>query len=90
MCRSGCPTQNHDSYAACCRNSGIRVAYCNSTNGWDASRQKTFDNENAAYRAAVDEGIQPNAPTFTEIDKARRKADKTGGVSSVSALGDLL
>lgn len=74
-CRTGCPTQDHGSYAACLRGSGIRVAYANSTNGWDYTRQKRFDRENAAYRQAVADGLQPTGFTEREIGEAYQHAE---------------
>jgi hypothetical protein len=37
-CTSSCQTQDCASYAACIRNKGVRVAYCNSANGSDYTR----------------------------------------------------
>jgi hypothetical protein len=75
-CRSGCPTQDHESYADCCRNSGLRVAYTNSANGWDATKQRRWDNELDRYGQLVKSGIQPPGTTHREMDAAERLADK--------------
>jgi len=90
MCRSGCPTKDHRSYADCCRNSGIRVAYCDSTNRQDYSRQKRWDSELAGYRDAVAEGLEPKGTTWKEIDAARKAADATGVASGVPDVGHVL
>lgn len=77
-CRTGCPTQDHASWAACARDSGIRVANCNSAAGWDTTRQKRWDAENEAYAAARAEGIQPAGTRMADIDKARAISDAQG------------
>lgn len=76
MCRSGCPTQDHDTYGECCRASGIRVAYCATAKGWDFSKQKRWDRELEGYRDAVAEGLNPEGTSWSDIDAARRKADE--------------
>lgn len=77
-CRSGCPTQDHDSYAHCLRSSGLRVAYCDSVNRRDFTRQKRWDAELASYRTAVKSGIQPAGTDRRSIDRANRISDATG------------
>jgi len=77
-CRSGCPTQDHESYIACFRDSGIRVAYANSTNGWDFTKQKRWDQELSDYRTAVKQGIEPDGCDRRSIDKAVKASDAAG------------
>ena len=77
-CRTGCPTQDCDSFAACLRGSGIRVAYANSAGGWDYSTQRRWDSELDNYRSAVAQGIQPDGTTQAKIDSAVAISDKTG------------
>ena len=67
MCRTGCPTQDHVSWAACARDSGIRVAYCDSANGRDLTAQKNWDRELDAYGAARKQGIQPATTRNTTV-----------------------
>jgi hypothetical protein len=74
-CRSGCATQDHRSYAECLRDSVIRVAYTNSANGWDYTKQKKWESELGAYKQARQEGIQPTGTTRREIDRAKRLSD---------------
>ncbi len=76
-CTSGCPTKDHKSYADCLRDKSLRVAYCNSAGGWDATKQKKWDNELAAYRGALAEGLEPAGTTMRDIDRAKRVADIT-------------
>lgn len=76
-CRTGCPTQDHVSYSDCLRNSGVRVAYANSANGWDLTKQKKWDAELNAYRGAKAEGLQPAGTDMRSIDQAKAWSDKT-------------
>lgn len=75
MCTSGCPTQDHESYADCLRSKTPRVAYTNSANGWDASKQKRWDGELQRYRDLTAQGIQPEGTTHREMDYAERAAN---------------
>lgn len=71
-CRTGCPTQNHTSYAACCR--GLQL-----NSGEDRTfKQRAWDAELQAYRNAVSEGIQPDGTSMAKIDAAKKKSDAVG------------
>lgn len=78
MCTSGCITQDCESYAACLRGKGTRVAYCNSAGGQDATAQKKHDKELASYRDARAEGLQPSGTKLHQIENAKRISDATG------------
>lgn len=67
----------YPSYGAYLRSKAIKVAYTNSANGWDATKQRHWDNELQAYRDAVAEGLNPAGTTMREIDQARRISDAT-------------
>lgn len=77
-CRSGCPTQDHKSYAECLRNSSVRVAYCASSKNMDYSAQKRWDNELSRYRELRARGVQPDGSTNFHMDRAERISDATG------------
>jgi hypothetical protein len=62
------------SYGEFLRGHGIRVAYSNSANGWDATKQKRFDKTNSDYRDAVKAGLEPASVTDTAIRQAYEKA----------------
>jgi hypothetical protein len=72
-CGSGCKT-----FGECIRRKSLRVAYCRSASGQDATTQRKWDRELDAYKAARREGIQPDGTTMRQIEKARRVSDKTG------------
>lgn len=78
MCRSGCPTQDHESYGACLRAANTRVAYANSVNGWDYTKEKKWRKELSDYRAAVKQGIEPAGTDRKSIDQAVRISNETG------------
>ena len=69
-CSCGCP-----SYGAHLRGKGIRVAYANSVNGQDASKQKRWDKELQRYRDVRAQGIEPIGTTHAELDRSERLAD---------------
>jgi hypothetical protein len=77
-CRTGCPTKDCPSYGACLKAASVRVAYCDSVNRQDYTRQKKWDAELASYRAARAEGIEPAGTTQKQIDQARKVSDLTG------------
>lgn len=64
------------SYGQHLRRKGIRVAYTNSTNGWDASKQKRWDGELQRYRDLSASGIDPDGTTHTEMDRTERRLEK--------------
>jgi len=72
MCRTGCPTQDHKSYAECARglhlNSGALLT----------TAQKKHDSELNAYEKARSEGIQPMGTKAAQIELANRVSDATG------------
>lgn len=78
MCRTGCKTRDHESYAACLRAGMPRIAYCNSAGGYDATAQKKWDAELDAYRSVVAEGIQPATTKMADITAAKAISDTTG------------
>lgn len=78
VCRTGCVTKDHKSYADCLRAGMPRIAYANSAKGMDLTKQKKWDNELDAYRSAVAEGIQPATTKMKDIEAARRISDATG------------
>ena len=78
-CTTGCPTQDHGSFGECLRSKGLRVMGLETQGGrHDYTATQRMHRENAAYRDAVSEGLQPQAPTFAAVDAARRAADKAG------------
>ena len=76
-CASSCKTQDHESYGQCLCSQGLAVMGLESTTG-DFTATKRMHSENAAYRAARAEGLQPAAPTMAAVDDAKRKADAAG------------
>ena len=77
-CTSGCKTRDHESYAECLRAKGTLIAYCNSANGSDYSGQKAFDKENALFRSAIAQGIEPDTTRRKDVERAIRISNETG------------
>lgn len=77
-CTTGCPLQTCESYAACLRQKAPRVAYCNSAGGWDATTQKTWDRDLAAYSDARAQGIQPASTKRDAVERAVAISNETG------------
>ena len=86
MCRTGCPTQDHVSWAACARDSGIRVAYCDSTNGRDLTAQKNWDKELGSYAEARKQGIQPASTKLHDVRAAVDVSNSTGRAFNADTL----
>lgn len=79
-CRSGCITQDHESWGDCLRASNIQMATGDANgelvgNGWT---NKKWDNELSLYREARAQGIQPEGTSTAKIRKAMDVSDKTG------------
>ena len=56
----------------------MRIAYCRSHLGIDATREKKWDAELQAYRNARAEGIQPAGTTTAKIREAVEISDLAG------------
>ena len=78
-CASGCETPGaHASYGECMRAKMPRVAYCNSANNQDYSRQKQWDRTLDAYRDARRQGIQPSGTSKEQVERAVAISNETG------------
>lgn len=77
-CTTGCPTKDCPSYAACLRAKGTKVAYCNSAGGFDATEQKKWDRDLAAYKDARAQGIQPSSTKKDAVERAVAISDASG------------
>ena len=79
-CRSGCSTQDHNSWGDCLRASNIQMSTGDANGGlvdggWT---NKKWDNELKLYRDARAQGIQPEGTSTAKIRKALDISDKTG------------
>lgn len=75
-CRSGCPTQDHASWAQCAKASNISV-----TATINSPQQSMFEQtkkELRAYRELRADGIQPEGTTMDKIDAARAATQNLG------------
>lgn len=70
--------QGHETFGACLRAKNIRIGYCQSSRGLDASSEKSKERELADYKDARRQGVQP-ASTFTkDVREAMDVSDRTG------------
>lgn len=72
VCRSGCPTQDHKSYADCCKGLSLAIGEALTL------RQQSVDKELKAYRNARAEGIQPRGTQMHQVEQAKRISDASG------------
>lgn len=77
-CRSGCKTQDHDSWGDCLRAAQVRTYHVAVSRGFDATTQKKWDRELDGFAAATKEGIKPDGTKWKHIDQARKLSDKVG------------
>lgn len=68
----------HETFGACLRAKNIRIAYCQSAAGKDASAQKRWDNELQAYRDAEAQGIEPAGTSMRQIRAAVEASNAAG------------
>ena len=78
-CTSGCTTPGqHKSWGECLRSKHLRIAYANSANGQDATKQRRWDEEIGRYRNAVAQGIEPDGTTTAKVRQAEQWSQKNG------------
>lgn len=82
-CRTGCKSKRCGSYAECLRTATLRVAYTNSANGYDYTKQKKWDGELDRFRTMEAAGLNPLGTTHREMDRTERKLDQFEKVSGV-------
>lgn len=73
-CRTGCPTQDHESWGDCARASNIQIDK-HGLQHRDAEKQK--DKRLDQYASLRKHGIQPRSTKLRDI----RHAEQTGGVT---------
>jgi hypothetical protein len=78
ICRCTDTKVPHPTYGACLRAKNIRVAYCQSADGKDYTRQKRWDKGLSAYADARRQGIQPESTRPSAVDAALRLSDARG------------
>ncbi len=76
-CRTGCPTQDHESWGDCLRASNISMNAGDAKSGLQMPR-KAVEKELALYRSARKQGIQPETTRTADIQKAIEVSNKTG------------
>lgn len=69
MCRTGCPTQDHESWGECARASRFYTAGVH-----QRTEYKAYDKELTDYADARSMGLQPSTTRRKDIDSAVREA----------------
>lgn len=78
-CSSRCPAPGtHPTFGACIRAMNVKVGYCRSAVGHDATRQKKWDSELAEYKSARAQGIQPEGTSLAQTRRAVEASNKVG------------
>lgn len=75
-CRSGCRTQDHESYSACLRDASPAVANSTQTRSGLYAAEAKRDIESREYRAARAQGIQPATTQLPDIRQAVAASNK--------------
>lgn len=73
---SACPC--HPTYGAHLRAKNIRIAYCNSAGGRDATDQKRWDKEIALMDDCKRQGVVPRTSKMSDMRAALDASDSTG------------
>jgi len=68
----------HLTFGACVRAKGIRIGWCQSVKGLDATAERLKDRELALYKSARDQRIQPDGTTTAQVERALEMSDRTG------------
>jgi hypothetical protein len=79
-CRTGCPTQDHESWGDCLRASNLQLTTGDANSnlisgGWT---NKKWNKELDLYASARKQGIQPDGTSTAKIQKALDISEKTG------------
>ena len=56
----------------------VKVGYCRSAAGFDASREKAWQKELSYYKSARAQGIQPEGTSTAQIRRAVEASNKVG------------
>lgn len=72
-CSSNCLTQDHASWGECVRSKGINAQWLGGT-GPSAKDQRLFEGENAGYRQALKDGLNPKGVDRASVRQAYDEA----------------
>jgi hypothetical protein len=78
-CRSGCKTQDHESYSECLQAANFGFAGCFPTRqGWDKDKENRDNKEIQSYWDATRQGIEPRSTRQKDIDAAVKLSNEAG------------
>lgn len=64
------------------------MAYTNSANGYDYTKQKKWDNELSRFRDMESQGINPIGTTHAEMDRSEIAIENKTAISDAITRGD--
>jgi len=76
-CRTGCPTQDHENWGECLKQSGLQVN-TGDANSSKMMPQKKWDAELNAYQSAISQGIEPATTNMKDIRGAVEVSNLAG------------
>jgi hypothetical protein len=68
----------HATFGECMRSKNLKIAYCQSHEGIDATKQRKWDRELDMYASARAQGIQPQGTKESDVRAALDISDATG------------
>lgn len=77
-CRAGCRTRDHESWGECARDANLRVGWAPSISGLTKADDRKHESELNAYKAARDQGIQPESTRIESVRKAVEISETMG------------
>lgn len=77
-CRTGCITQDHETYGQCLRAASLRVGWGRSHLGIDRTAERNKEQELAFYREARAAGVQPASTRTPDIARALDVSARAG------------
>ena len=78
-CRSGCRTQDHESYADCLQDASLSFTGCFPTRrGWDKTKENKDNKELDSYYSALRQGVEPISTKQKDIDAALMLSNEAG------------
>lgn len=70
MCRTGCPTKDHETYGQCCRAAKVQTGELQKRNGF-----KKWDSRLEGYYDARKNGLQPRSTRVKDVRQAETEAE---------------
>ena len=83
-CRTGCTTRDHESFSACLRSAGTRVAYANSANNTQTDSTTVVEGGNLALTKTGSPSPVPGGSVITYTLTASNAGPNAGGAMVIT------